>query len=200
LAGGIALFVAAAVFAGIALLGGRIDTAGSSGQAPVTDPTSEQPSTAPTTTTQAPSTPASTSALPVIGTDIVAVSAQAAGHPAVRAVVDVLTTYFASINNRDFSTYRSLFTSDIQAEMSLEQFAEGYRSTYDSGAQLIRIEDLADGRVAAWVEFMRTQDAVDGPDGQTCTVWSIGLFLQREGSRAAIGAPPDGYQASYHAC
>jgi hypothetical protein len=200
LAGGIAVVVAAAVLAGITWLGGGIEAGGSSGRVPVTEPTVEEPSAAPTTTTQAPSVPPSTSAPPVAGNDVVAVSAQAAGHPAVHVVVDVLTAYFVSINDRDFTTYRSLFTQEIQAQLNLEQVAEGYRSTYDSGAQLLEIEDLADGRVAAWVEFVSTQDAAEGPDGQTCTVWSIGLFLQWEGSRAAIGAPPEGYQASYYPC
>jgi hypothetical protein len=135
-----------------------------------------------------------------VGNDVVAVSAQAAEQPNAHVVVDVLTAYFVSINNRDFVTLRSLFTSAIQAKLSPERLAEGYRSTYDSDIHLRQIESLADGRVAAWVDFVSTQDAVDGPDGQTCTVWSIALFLEVEGNRVVIGSPPTTYQASYEAC
>jgi hypothetical protein len=135
-----------------------------------------------------------------VGNAVVEVSASAAQHRFATAVVDVVTTYVVSINDRDFATWVSLFTPAMQAEFDLDQLAAGFRSTHDSEVRLVSIEDLADGRVAAAVEFVSTQDAADGPDGLTCTRWGIVLFLQVEQGRLAIGRPPPGYRASYQAC
>jgi len=194
------VLVAAVVLGGIALFGPGEDRVPAASPTFTTEPPpTDTPGLDATPTTQPPRTE-TTVTQPPLGNDVVTVAAQASGHPAAPVAVHVLTAYFQSINSRDFVTYRSPFTSAIQGQMSLEQLAAGYRSTYDSQVQLSQIDDLADGRVAAWVDFMSTQDAVDGPDGQTCTLWSIGLFLQAEGGRVVIGRPPAGYQASYRAC
>jgi hypothetical protein len=115
-------------------------------------------------------------------------------------VVDVLTGYFVSIEQRDFATYRSLFAAPIRTAMDPGKVARGYRSTRNADVRLVRLDDLGGGRAAAWVDFTSTQAAVDGPDGQTCTRWSIGLFLQPEAGREVIGAPPSGYRATYRPC
>lgn len=163
-------------------------------------PTFEPPSS----TTPRPSTqeaPTQTSVVPTVGNDVVAVASSVAVDPRAPGVVDLLTTYFRSINARDFATYRSLYTADLQATMNLDNLAAGYRSTRDSGAQLVSLEDQPDRRLAARVDFVSTQDAADGPDGLTCARWSIAFFLQADATgRWWIGRVPPGYRATHQGC
>ena len=163
---------------------------------PVAAP-STAPSTVPPVRTRTPTpTPTPTYA----GNQVVAVAVTAAQDRRTPAVVDLLTRYFVSINERDFTTYRALFAADVRDDLDVDQLAEGYRSTYDSNVQLLALTDMPDGRVAARVRFMSSQDAADGPEGLTCTTWDIGLFLQSEQERMVIGAPPEDYRATYRAC
>lgn len=206
LAGGVAVLVVAVVVGGMALAGtgdGEPPEGGTAYStpwaAPESTPMSPRPLPLPTSRPTIPRPTPPPTPTPV-GNDVVEVSASAAQHRFAPAVVDVVTTYVVSINDRDFATWVSLFTPAMQAEFDLDQLAAGFRSTHDSEVRLVSIEDLADGRVAAAVEFVSTQDAVDGPDGLTCTRWGIVLFLQVDQGRLAIGRPPPEYQASYQAC
>src|SRR3954463_909630 len=112
LAGVVAVLIVAAVLGGIALTPADPDV---------------DPAAVPTTTTQAqpgsPTTPASPRGptrpapttsdepAPNLGNDVVTVSPVPAKHSLAPLVVEIVTSYFVSINTRDFDTYRSLFTT-----------------------------------------------------------------------------------------
>jgi hypothetical protein len=130
---------------------------------------------------------------------VVAVAPKASQHAATRAVVELLTNYFVSINVRDYPRYRLLHTRAERAKLTQKQFSTGYRSTHDSKALLLDIGSAADGRLLAVVFFVSRQDSSDGPDGQTCTRWTIGKFLEQEGTSLRIGKAPPGY-STYDAC
>lgn len=204
LAGAVAVLVVALVLGVMAFTGtgGDVDPAAGPATPSQIGPRTSPPPPPSTSTPPRTTRPAPTSSKPPSnpGNDLVAVSPVLAQHSLAPLVVEVATAYFLSINTRDFVTYRSLFTSEIQADLDLDQLAEGFRSTYDHDILLVDIEETADGRVAAWVDFTSNQDAADGPDGQTCTNWHIALFLQAEAGRAVIGAPPPEYRADYWAC
>jgi hypothetical protein len=144
-------------------------------------------------------TTATTGAAPGSADDVV-VAPGASAHPLTAPVVDLVTRYIESVNTKDFATYRSLFTAAVRDTLDETSLAEGYRSTRDSDVQLLRLGDSGDGRTAAQLSFTSTQDAVDGPDGQTCTDWRITLFLEPEAGRLAIGVAPSSYRAQYEAC
>lgn len=130
----------------------------------------------------------------------ISVSDSVAQHELASEVTNLLSAYQESINSGDYSTYISLFTPSVQTNLDLTQVAEDYSTTWTSDFQLTYIEELADGRTASWVDFVSTQASSKGPDGQTCTRWSIGLFLERDSVGLAIGSPPEDYQAFYEAC
>ena len=204
LAGGVALLVVGVVLGAMAVTrtGPWAETASVSTGDPGTTTFAPPPSTTPTTQTPVPQeTAIQTPAEPTVGNDVVAVAAPVAADPRAPGVVELLTTYFQSINARDFVTYRSLYTPDLQSSMNLDDLAVGYRSTQDSGVELVSLEDQPDGRLAARVDFVSTQDAADGPEGLTCTHWNIALFLQADATgRWWTGRVPPGYHAAFQGC
>jgi hypothetical protein len=198
--------VIALVF-GVLALTGRESGGGAASSGEAAGPTVTAKSTdsaaPPSPTVRVPTTATRTTptlAVPSVGNDVVTVSAEVASDPLTPTVVDLVTRYVESINEKDFATYRSLFTAALQSTLDIDSLAEGYRSTHDSDVQLLQVGDSGDGRTAAQLGFVSTQDAVDGPDGLTCTVWAITLFLQPEAGRLAIGVAPSGYRAQYRAC
>lgn len=143
---------------------------------------SEEP---PTTTTAPP---------PVeLGNATVAVAPEAADNPSTRAIVALLTDYFTAINDRNYTTYRQLHTRAVRAKMTLSEFVNGYRSTQDSQVLLREVGTAEDGRLLAVVDFVSTQEPADGPDHQTCTRWSTGKFLEKEGTKLRIGKSLSGH-------
>jgi len=133
------------------------------------------------------------------GNASVAVAAEAAENPSSRAVVALLTKYFAAINQRDYAAYRQLHTRTGRAKMSKTEFLNGFRSTHDDQVLLRELGTAEDGRLLAMVDFVSSQDASDGPNGQTCTQWIVGKFLEKEGKNLRIGKSLSGY-STYTAC
>ena len=129
----------------------------------------------------------------------VTISPDAAQNQAATGVAQFLSQYFTAINNHDYQAYTSLVTP--QAQMSSGQFASGYRSTADSAETLTGISTTANGDLQADVTFTSHQNPADSVDGtQSCTDWTISLFLGQNGSGYLIDQSPAGYQASYAAC
>ena len=131
----------------------------------------------------------------------ITVGAGAAQDPDAPSVADFLGQYFTAINNRDYQSYLSLQSPQIQQGMTQEKFEEGYRSTVDSSETLVGISTSPDGDLAADVTFTSHQDPADSPDqSESCTNWSITLFLNQDGSGYLIDPAPSGYHASYQPC
>ncbi len=176
-------------------------TPGSVDPAP-TETTTETWSPTPTEyeTTEPPAEPTPTPE-PTLGDDLVSVAPAAAHDPTTAAaVVDLLSTYFRSINNHDYITYQSQQTPAAQALLKRSQFAIGFRSTVNSEITLLSITPTADGRLLAKVAFTSNQDAADGPEGQTCTRWTVGKFLKGELPTLLIDKAPKGYKSTHKAC
>jgi len=143
----------------------------------------------------APSSPAPSSAGPVaIGPG----ASPDANAPAVAAFLD---RYFTAINARDYQTYSSLLSPALQQGQTEQQFASGYRSTVDSSETLVSISTAANGNLVAAVTFTSHQNPADSPDHQqSCTDWTISLYLEQDGGSYLIDQPPPSYHASYQAC
>jgi hypothetical protein len=115
------------------------------------------------------------------------------------SVAAFLGRYFTAINTRDYQSYSSLLSPPMR--QTAAQFASGYRSTVDSAERLVSISAGPNGDLAATVTFTSHQDPADSPDHQqSCTNWSITLFLERTSGGYLIDQPPPGYHASYQAC
>ncbi|HET6740867.1 MAG TPA: hypothetical protein VFH76_18105 [Kribbella sp.] len=160
---------------------------------PTEDEITDSPSVLPE-----PSQPAVSTA-PVIGNDLISVEPAAAQDPAAVDVVRLLTAYFTAINSHDYDSYQAQQTRAARATTTRKEFASGYRSTVDSQIKLLSLTTAADGRLLADVSFISTQNAEDGPDGQACTHWTVGKFLEGQGTSLRIGRALSGH-SSHKAC
>jgi len=139
---------------------------------------------------------------PNAGNTVVSVSRGASQHRSARAVVELLTNYFSSINEHDYQLYRQVqtraaFNADPR-KWTLAGFMDGFGSTTDSQIRLREIGTAADGRLTATVSFISRQAASAG-SGQTCTHWTITRFLRTEDSRLRIDTNP-GNPTRHFAC
>jgi hypothetical protein len=152
------------------------------------------------TTTEPPTEPTTPTPEPTLGNDLVSVAPEAAQDPATPVVVDLLTSYFTAINDNDYVTYQAQQTPASQALMTRPKFATGFRSTANSDVTLLSLTPTADGRRLAKITFTSNQDAADGPEGQTCTRWSVSKFLKGEPPTLQIDKAPKSYKATYEPC
>jgi hypothetical protein len=160
-------------------------------------PSEDETSDIPTVSTEP--TESVTPSEPVLGNDVVAVAPEAAQNPAAADVVQLLTAYFTAINNHDYDGHQAQLTRAARTNMSRQEFEKGYRSTVDSEITLVSLSTATDGRLLAQVSFVSRQDAADGPDGQTCTRWTLGKFLEGQGTGLRIGKALSGH-SSREAC
>ncbi len=85
--------------------------------------------------------------------------------------------------------------------LTAERFVNGYGSTVDSAETLVSISTATNGDLAAAVKFTSHQNPAASPDQkESCTDWSISLFLTQGGSGYLLDNPPPGYHATYQAC
>lgn len=131
---------------------------------------------------------------------VVVLSESATLDPDAAPVLSVVSQYFQAINTDDFDLYYNLHTADAQAGIDAGTFETGFESTRDADAEVTEIGFQPDGERTAEVTFTSTQDAVDGPDGDTCDQWDIVLFLEADGDDFLIGSPPASYHASFQPC
>ncbi|TDU88661.1 hypothetical protein EV138_2207 [Kribbella voronezhensis] len=137
---------------------------------------------------------------PTLGNDLVSITPEAARDPAASAVVELLTTYYRAINEHDYPTYEAQQTRAAQALLTRSDFATGFRSTVNSEVVVQALTPTADGRLLASVTFTSSQDAADGPKGQTCTHWAVGKFLKGRSPTLLIDKAPKGYKATFDPC
>lgn len=151
--------------------------------------------------TARPTAPGTSPAASGPGNSIVAVSPSAAGDPAAVPIANLLTRYFTAINKHDYEAYSSLLDPQVQQQMTASEFAQGYRTTTDSGATLTSISTAAGGHPQATVTFTSHQEPSDSPDNSACTNWSITLFLEQDASGDyLVGQAPRGYHATHQPC
>jgi hypothetical protein len=170
------------------------------GRAPAARPPAVLPSSAPAS----PSTPASPSApagsvpasAPPAG--LVALAPAAALYPGASAIEGVINRYFRAINGRDYAAYQA--TQSPGMAMTESQFQTGFASTRDSDVLITGITTMPGGQPAADVTFTSRQQPQDGPDGESCTNWRVTMYFDGNAGTYTIGAPPNGYKASYRAC
>ena len=118
------------------------------------------------------------------GADTVALSADAATHPAATLVLEQIQLYFNSINNRDYPTWSQVVTDDRADQQPRSEWLRGIGSTTDGTIRVDRIVDLDQGRVLALVRFVSVQNPDDGPAGL-----KVGRICWRA-SMPMAGSPP----------
>jgi hypothetical protein len=163
--------------------------------APVRLPTPTQAATRAPSPTPAPptATPPGTSGMVAVTPAVL----QSGDEPEVLAFLD---EYFAAINSHDYQQYRSLLDGRLRGAESAAQFRDGYWSTTDTGAKLVRLAPAAGQGVAATITFTSHQAASESPTHTTCTDWRTTLYLSPLSESYVIQEPPPSYRAKYHSC
>ncbi|TCK25243.1 hypothetical protein EV378_1046 [Pseudonocardia endophytica] len=118
------------------------------------------------------------------GADTVALSADAATHPAAQLVLEQIQLYFNAINNRDYATWSQVVTDERASQQPRDEWLRGIGSTTDGTIRVDRIVDLDQGRVLALVRFVSVQNPDDGPAGL-----KVGRICWRA-SMPMAGSPP----------
>jgi hypothetical protein len=115
-------------------------------------------------------------------------------------VAALVSKYFTAINQHNYTAYRSLLSTKMQATFTHSSFETGYGSTTDANEKLTSITNTSGGGEAATLSFTSKQNPADSATGTACTNWTIVLYLQPNGNGYLIGGAPAGYHAQYAAC
>jgi eukaryotic-like serine/threonine-protein kinase len=158
-------------------------------------PSAVAPSAAPS-----PAPPATLAASqPPGGSMPVAMAPEVRGDPAAPQIEVLVASYFTAINDHDYQAYRHLLLGPLRHQLSAAQFAQTYGSTSDSDVTLVLIS-VNGPYAAATVTFTSKPSPGSGGDATACTSWRLTLYLQQQGGRFLVGAPPPGYHTAQHAC
>ena len=130
-------------------------------------------------------TPAATSAVAVtVGS----------GHPQAATIAQSLVIHGESINRAAYDWAFTMFTPEMQARMGgVETWQSGLASTFWRTLDLVDVTG-AGSRYAADVRLRTDQAAEKGPDGQSCSKWTLRYLMEWDGSiwRIAGASTPFG--------
>jgi hypothetical protein len=88
-------------------------------------------------------------------------------------VAITFSTYFGGINDKNFGQAYSAYSPTYQQNVPESGLASGDATTTDSNVNLVSITSTSDGSIAVDVDFSSQQAAANGPNGETCTDWSL---------------------------
>jgi len=170
---------------------------------PVTGPTLGTTSPATPSATVTPSDspsppPPSSPANP--GQGLVTVTEAAAQDSSASPVAAFLDKYFTAINSHSYHAYKALFIPEIQQGLTRADFNSGYQGTIDSAIELINISTAIDGDTEAVLKFTSHQTPNAADNQESCTNWSISLFLTQDVGGYLINRAPPGYHAASAPC
>jgi hypothetical protein len=131
---------------------------------------------------------------------LVTVGAAAQQDPAASSVVTFLNKYFTAINSHHFHAYKALHLAQQQVGLTRASFNSGYQGTIDSAIRLVSISAAVNGDTQAAVKFTSHQTPNVANNEESCTKWSISLFLAQGGSGYLIDQAPPGYHAASRPC
>lgn len=107
------------------------------------------------------------------------------------AVASTLAHYFTGVNSGDFELAYSQFSARMRNNIPFHAFADGVSTSYDFGFDVVDA-DLHEHYSLLWLRFVSLQRSDKGPDGESCTQWSLIYELTRtpEGRFAIDGVSP----------
>lgn len=128
------------------------------------------------------------------------VNPQAQG-PDATGVILTLSSYFWAVNAGDFPTAYAQFAPPSNRPSGYAAFAQGIASSQDSAITLNSLTPTGPDTATAWVTFTSNQYASKGPQGATCTQWSLDYSLvQINGAWMIAGAVGHGGAPASSAC
>lgn len=97
----------------------------------------------------------------------------ATADPVAMAIAATLTTYFIGINEGNYELAWSQLSPASQQRNPLSEFAAATSTSYDFNFQVRDAAQTAPDRARVWLTFTSIQGPGYGPDGETCTDWSL---------------------------
>jgi len=96
------------------------------------------------------------------------------GHPQAPIVAQSLVLHGTAINQGEYDVAFRLFTSAMRRRQgSANAWSQGLASSYWDRIEILDITGAGTGRLIAATRLRSIQDAIDGPDGQTCSDWRL---------------------------
>ncbi|WP_116044458.1 S1C family serine protease [Amycolatopsis palatopharyngis] len=89
-----------------------------------------------------------------------------------------LAQYFGGINNGDYASAYDQLSPTLQGKVSYAEFSQGVSTSYDYDFQILDA-DLGSDHAQVWLTFTSLQDPALGPDGASCTLWSLDYEFRR---------------------
>jgi hypothetical protein len=134
------------------------------------------------------------------GNTVVSIAPAVRSNPKAPTIAALLTRRYTDINQQNFADYWAMYTPVYRASFNQAEVAAGYRTSSVSDIRLTKLSTDGDGRLHATVTFTSRQDASDGPNGQTCTHWTVGFFFKKVGTAYLLDTPPNSYSSAHAAC
>ncbi len=94
-------------------------------------------------------------------------------------VIDIFTAYFGGINRGDYRLAWDQLGPEVQNSTTLDAFAANVSTTYDFDLSVEAYTVVDDDTHRLWIRFTSLQDPTYGPDGESCTRWSVDYTVQR---------------------
>jgi hypothetical protein len=110
----------------------------------------------------------------------------ASGTVVRKMITSTLTTYFAALNARHFSTAWLQLTPHLGQTITVAHLTSADRTTRDSAVVVHRVTALDARTAAAFVTFTSTQAASFGPNGDTRDNWTLDYAMKLVGDRWLI--------------
>jgi serine protease Do len=112
-----------------------------------------------------------------------------------------LATYFDGINDGDYASAYYSETARSHDGESLGTFTANVVTSYDTDVNVSSVTPDADGAYEVFVTFTSVQAANEGPNGDTCDLWSLDYRLVPGGSGFLIDAASSATGGpAYHSC
>jgi serine protease Do len=93
-----------------------------------------------------------------------------------RAAARTLANYFGGINTGDYRLAYDQLSPGRRSAAGFQSFKEGVESSYDFDFRVADVTPNSDGAVV-WLEFVSLQSPSMGPQGESCTEWSLDYKL-----------------------
>ena len=107
-------------------------------------------------------------------------------HAHLSGLLDTFQAYFDGINfGRHRLAYQQL-SPDQRAEISFPNFRQGLLTSYDFDVSIRSIDEVDATHDEVLVTFWSVQEPEFGPDGQTCTRWTLDYSMVYDGERWLI--------------
>jgi hypothetical protein len=125
------------------------------------------------------------------------VAPPAGGGPGAAAIAARMTDFFLGVNTGDYATSFAVYTRRLRGGRSLDEFAAERATSVITEASIRRLTPSGGGSYVAFLAVTTTQSPEHGPQGETCTRWTLDYHLLRlSGSWYIDAVRPHGGTAS----